>query len=125
MRTKILDFRGFDSSRILISGGGIPRPTGDVPEMSSRQISVRRIFVWRLTIQPRTYTTEMYYTIWLHNLDVHVLPWSKTHIFILGWDNNPFNNLHFKHHVKQRNTLEMGRGKSLIFSDFLKRRLSK
>ena len=29
LRTKILDVRGFDSSRTLISRGGIPRPMGD------------------------------------------------------------------------------------------------
>ena len=32
LRTKILDFRGFDSSRILISRGGIPRPIGNSPK---------------------------------------------------------------------------------------------
>ena len=31
LRTKILDFRGFDSSRILSLMGGIPRPIGDFP----------------------------------------------------------------------------------------------
>ena len=30
--TKILDFRGFYSSRILNLRGGIPRPKGDFPE---------------------------------------------------------------------------------------------
>ena len=30
-RTKILDFRGFDSSRILTLRGGIPRPIGSFP----------------------------------------------------------------------------------------------
>ena len=33
LRTKILDFRGFDSSIILISMGGIPRPIGIFPEI--------------------------------------------------------------------------------------------
>ena len=32
LRTKILDFRGFDSSRMLTLRGGILRPTGDFPE---------------------------------------------------------------------------------------------
>ena len=36
LRTKILDFRGFDSSRILISSGGILRCTGDLPEFRFR-----------------------------------------------------------------------------------------
>ena len=31
LRTKIMDFRGFDSSIILILTGGIPRPIGDFP----------------------------------------------------------------------------------------------
>ena len=31
-RTQIVDFRGFDSSTILILRGGIPRPIGDFPE---------------------------------------------------------------------------------------------
>ena len=32
LRTKILDFRRLDSSRILISRGGIPRPIWNFPE---------------------------------------------------------------------------------------------
>ena len=44
----ILDFRGFDSSRILIPRGGIPRPIGNFPESSSRLILVWRFLVWRL-----------------------------------------------------------------------------
>ena len=39
-RTNIMDFRGFDSSIILISRGGIPRPIGDFPENLSQAISV-------------------------------------------------------------------------------------
>ena len=38
LRTTILDFRGFDSSRILILGGEIPRPRGNLSEISSRRI---------------------------------------------------------------------------------------
>ena len=34
LRTKILDFRGFDSSRILIVRGGILMSIGDFPEIS-------------------------------------------------------------------------------------------
>ena len=40
--TKILDFRGFDSSRILIVRGGIPRPIGNFPEILSQRILVGR-----------------------------------------------------------------------------------
>ena len=32
LHTKIKDFRGFDSIRILILRGGIPRPMGDFPQ---------------------------------------------------------------------------------------------
>ena len=38
LRAEILDFRGFDSSRVLISRGGIPRPMGIFPEMWSQAI---------------------------------------------------------------------------------------
>ena len=33
-KIQILDFRGFDSSRILLLGGGIPSPVGDSPEQT-------------------------------------------------------------------------------------------
>ena len=42
LRTKILDFRGFDSSIIL---GGIPRPIGDFPESLSQRILAGRLGV--------------------------------------------------------------------------------
>ena len=42
-----------------------------------------------------------------------------------GWANNQFNSLRFKNHVKQRTTIEMGRGRSLIVSQCSKRRLLK
>ena len=38
LRAKILDFRRFDSSRILISRGGVPRPIGNFPESLSQGI---------------------------------------------------------------------------------------
>ena len=37
--TKIMDFRGFDSSRILILRCGIPRPIGNSPENLSQKLS--------------------------------------------------------------------------------------
>ena len=37
LRTKILDFRGFDSSRILVSRGGIFMSTGNFPESLSQK----------------------------------------------------------------------------------------
>ena len=48
--TKILDFRGFDSSTILIWRGGIPRSIGQFPESSSQGILVGIILVERLGV---------------------------------------------------------------------------
>ena len=48
--TKILDFGGFDSSRILTLTGGTPRPVGDFPESLSQGILVGIIFVARLGV---------------------------------------------------------------------------
>ena len=50
LRTKILDFRRFDSSIILILLGGNPRPLGNFPEMLSQQILVGIILVGRLGV---------------------------------------------------------------------------
>ena len=38
--TKIVDFRGFDSSIVLIQRGGIPRPIGDFPESLTQAMLV-------------------------------------------------------------------------------------
>ena len=38
LRTNIMDFRGLDSSIIIILRGGIPRPVGDFPESLSQAI---------------------------------------------------------------------------------------
>ena len=46
--TKILDFRGFESSLILTLRGGILMPMGSFPESSSRAISAGRFLVGRL-----------------------------------------------------------------------------
>ena len=43
--TNIVDFRGFDSSIILILRGGIPRPIGDFPENSSQAMLVGTMLV--------------------------------------------------------------------------------
>ena len=48
LRTKIPDFRGFDSSRILISRGGILMSMWNFPERSSQRILVGIILVGRL-----------------------------------------------------------------------------
>ena len=48
--TNIVDFRGFGSSRILISRGGIPRPKGNSPESLSQAILVGIVLVGRLGV---------------------------------------------------------------------------
>ena len=40
LRTENLTFGGFDSSRILMLRGGIPRPTGNFPKSLSQQINI-------------------------------------------------------------------------------------
>ena len=50
LRAKILDFRGFDSSRILILWGGILMLIGNFPERLSQAISVGIILVGRLGV---------------------------------------------------------------------------
>ena len=52
LRTKILDFRGFDSSGILISRGEILLSTGNIPERLSQQILVGIILIGRLGVAP-------------------------------------------------------------------------
>ena len=47
LRTKVLDFRGFDSSRNLISRGGIIMSIGNSQEVLSQLILVGRILVRR------------------------------------------------------------------------------
>ena len=45
--TKILDFGGLDTSIILISRGGIPRPIGNYPDSLSQGIDHNRPMPWR------------------------------------------------------------------------------
>ena len=53
LRTKILDVRGFESSRILISRGGIPSPNkkfpGNVESTNLSLENVSREIVWKTT----------------------------------------------------------------------------
>ena len=51
--TNIVDFRGFDSSRILNLRGEIPRPIGDSPESLSQAMSVGVMLVGRLGVPSR------------------------------------------------------------------------
>ena len=50
VRTKILDFRGLDSSIILIVRAGILMPIGNFPEILSQGILVGIILVGRLGV---------------------------------------------------------------------------
>ena len=50
LRTKIVDFRGFDSSRILKLRGGIIMSLGNFPERLSQAILVGIILVGRLGV---------------------------------------------------------------------------
>ena len=47
-----MDFRGFDSSTILILRGGISRPKGNFPESLSQAILVGIMLVGRLGVPP-------------------------------------------------------------------------
>ena len=51
LRIKILDFRGFDSGRILILRGGILMSIMIFPEITSQAILVGTILVGRLGVQ--------------------------------------------------------------------------
>ena len=51
LRTKILDFRGFGSSRIFIQRSAILMSMGNFPEVLSQQILAGRILVGRLGVQ--------------------------------------------------------------------------
>ena len=53
LRTKILDFRRSDSIIILISRGGIPRPSRDFLEILSQGILEGRFSVGRLAAEGR------------------------------------------------------------------------
>ena len=50
LRTKTLEFAGFDSSTISSLRGGIPGPTGNLPEMLSQQILAGIFLVGRLGV---------------------------------------------------------------------------
>ena len=50
LRTKIVEFGGFDSSRFLILRGGIPMYIGNFPVMLGQAILVRIILAGRLGV---------------------------------------------------------------------------
>ena len=53
--TNIMDFRGFDPSKISIVKGGIPRPIVNSPESLNQAILARIILVVRLGVQRIVY----------------------------------------------------------------------
>ena len=59
LRTKILHFRGFDSSRILNLREGIPRSIGSFPEVLSQRILAGIILVGRLGVRFRKSRTGL------------------------------------------------------------------
>ena len=62
--TKILDFRGFDSSRILILRGGILMSIGNFPEVFSQRILVGSILLRRLGVSGKDLSVSR--LTWLH-----------------------------------------------------------
>ena len=65
--TNIVDFRGFDSSIILILRGGIPRPIVDFPESLSQAMLAGIMLVGGLGVcdELRADTTQWPETIWV------------------------------------------------------------
>ena len=59
LRTKIPDFRGFDSSIIFILRGGIPRPIGTLPESLSQAILVGIMLVGRWGVTRRLWRVSL------------------------------------------------------------------
>ena len=61
LRTKILDFRGFDSSIILIIRGGSLMSIGSSPEVLSQRILVEVIVVgrWGTPVSAENKTTQL------------------------------------------------------------------
>ena len=71
LRTRILDFRGFDSSRILMLRGGILMSRGNFPEILSPQILVRIISAGRLGVpHPMRCRNAPFVATPLHYLDI-------------------------------------------------------
>ena len=106
LRTKILDFRGFDSSIISMLRGGILMPTGNFPESLSQAILVGIILVGRLGVHmltstcaripvwcithAHTHTCTHTHTHWVHLTytarchDVHTIQVHSIHVRWLG-----------------------------------------
>ena len=86
LRTKILDFRGFDSSRISILRGGIPWRIGNFPESLSQQLLAGIILVGRLGAacrSPRPSILWQRVPPWIYiYIYIYTLSHVYTHIYI-------------------------------------------
>ena len=95
LRTKILDFRGFDSSRILISRGAILMSVGNFPESLSHRILAGTILVGRLGVGQRIrkertylslsiyiYNTLIYIYIYIYYIIHYIYIYIYIHIFV-------------------------------------------
>ena len=87
LRTKTLDCRGFDSSRILITRGGILMSIGNFPEGLSQGILAGIILVGRLGVRPVLISSTRRISnpgsqIPYPNTQNHVLSRSKSIVFL-------------------------------------------
>ena len=81
LRTEILDFRGFDPSRILILRGGTLMSIGNFPESLRRAIFVGIILVGRLGLPEPLYTYIYIYIMYTH-VCTHIYIYIYTYIYI-------------------------------------------
>ena len=92
LRTEIMDFRGFDSSRILMLRVGIPRPIGDFPESLSQAILVGvGVVVLIYYIDKYTILIHIYIYIYTHtyiHIYIYIYIYTYTYyihnVYVLG-----------------------------------------
>ena len=83
LRTKILDFRGFDSSIILVLRGGILISTGGFPDILSQEILAGIILVGRLGVdacKPRHADIDV--PVYLHTAYSHTYTFMCLHMYV-------------------------------------------
>ena len=107
LRTKTLDCRGLDSSRIWILRGGIPRSVGNFPETPSQRILAGIILVGRLGVHPRLYIYIYIYIIHL-SLSIYIYTHIHTCVCLLG---RPLPGLLVPGPVLRVAALDLGRNK--------------
>ena len=82
LRTEILDFRGFDSSRILSLSRGIVMSMGNLPESLSQAILAVRLLVGRLGVLQ---CMDMYICIYVHTcvyIYIYIYTYTHSELFI-------------------------------------------